>query len=94
MVKGSAPSATVMHPSLAILLALYSPGNIGGAVRPRILKLERTRRWAAERAAIKAEAKRAKESVDLIGIAQAITRLDALEAEIEAIEKTEPANRN
>ena len=82
------------HPSLALLLALCSPANIGGAVRPWILKLERKRRWAAERAAIKAEVKRAKETVDLIGIARAITRLDALEAEIEAIEKTEPANRN
>jgi hypothetical protein len=40
-----------------------------------------------------AEVKRAKETVDLIGIARAITRLDALEAEIEAVEKTEPANR-
>jgi hypothetical protein len=84
----------VVHPSLALLLALCSPANIVGAVRPWILKLERTRRWAVERAAIKAEVKRAKESVDLIGIAQAITRLDALEAEIEAVEKTEPANRN
>jgi hypothetical protein len=58
------------------------------------LKLERKRRWAAERAAIKAEGKRAKETVDLIGIARAITRLDALEAEIEAVEKTELANRS
>ena len=79
------------HPSLALLLALCSPANIGGAVRPWILKLERKRRWAPERAAIKAEVKRAKETVDSIGIARAITRL---EAEIEAIEKTEPANRN
>jgi hypothetical protein len=47
-----------------------------------------------ERAAIKADVKRAKETVDLIGIARAITRLDALEAEIEAVEKTEPTNRN
>ena len=82
------------HPSLALLLALCSPANIGGAVRPWILKLERKRRWAAERAAIKAEAKRAKETVDLIGIARAVTRLDALEAEIEAVEKTELANRS
>jgi len=91
--KASAPSATVMHPSLAILLALCSPANIGGAVRPWIVKLGRKRRWADQRAAIKAEVKGAKETVDLIGIARAITRLDALEAEIEAIEKTEPANR-
>jgi hypothetical protein len=30
----------------------------------------------------------------LIGIGHAITRLDALEAEIEAVEKTEPVDRN
>ena len=84
----------MIHPSLALLLALCSRADIGGTVRPRILKLERMRRWAAERAAIKAEVKRAKETFDLIGIARAITRLDALEAEIEAVEKTEPANRN
>ena len=83
-----------MHPSLALLLALCGRADIGGAVRPRILKLERMRRWAAERAAIKAEVKRAKETFDLICIARAITRLDALEAEIEEVEKTEPANRN
>ena len=88
------PRVDLIHPSLALLLALCSRTDIGGAVRPWILKLERTRRWAAERAAIKAEVKRAKETVDLIGIARAITRLDALEAEIEAVEKTEPANRN
>jgi hypothetical protein len=62
------------------LLAVCSRADIGGSVRPWILKLERTSRWAAERAAIKAEIKRAKETVDLIGIAQAFTRLDALEA--------------
>ena len=84
----------MIHPFLALLPALCCPANIGGALRPWILKLERTRRWAAERAAIQAEVKWAKETVDLIGIARAITRLDALEAEIEAIEKTESANRN
>jgi hypothetical protein len=94
MVGGQCLSATVTHPSLALLLAFCSRADIGGAVRPWIWKLERTRRWAAERAAIKAEVKRAKETADLIGIARAITRLDALEAEIEAVEKTEPANRN
>ena len=94
MVGGQCPSATVTHPSLALLLALCSRTDIGGAVRPRILKLERTRRWEAERAAVKAEVKRAKKTVDLLGIARAITRLDALEAEIEAVEKTEPANPN
>jgi hypothetical protein len=82
----------VIHHSLALLLAVCSRADIGGAVRPWISKLERTSRWAAERAAIKAEIKRAKETFDLIGLAQAFTRLDALEAEIEAVEKTEPAN--
>jgi hypothetical protein len=53
------------------------------------LKVERRRRWAADRAAIKAEVKRAKETVDLIGMARAITRLDVLETEIEAFQKTE-----
>jgi hypothetical protein len=84
----------VIHPSLALLLALYSRTDISGAVRPWVMKLERTRRWAAERTAIKAEVRRAKDTVDLIGIAHAITRLDALEVEIEAVEKTERANRN
>jgi hypothetical protein len=88
------PSATVMHPSLALLLAVCSRADIGGTVQPWILKLERTRRWAADRAAIKAEVKRAKETADLIGMARAITRLDMFEAEIEAVEKTESANRN
>jgi hypothetical protein len=92
--EASAVSMIAIHPSLALLLALCSRADVGGAVRPWILKLERTRRWAAERAAIKAEVKRAKKAADLIGIARAITRLDALEAEIEAVEKTEPANRN
>ena len=77
----------MIHPSLALLLALRSRADIGGAVQPRILKHERLRRWAAERAAIKVEVKRAQETFDLIGIARAITRLDVLEAEIEAVEK-------
>jgi hypothetical protein len=83
-----------MRPSLAftLLLALCSRTDIRGAAQPWILKLERTRRWAAERAAIKAEVKRAKKTADLIGMARAVTRLDALEAEIDAVEKTEPAN--
>jgi hypothetical protein len=55
-----------------------------GAVRAWISKLERAKRWVSERAAIKAEVTRAKETIDLLGMAKAITRLDALEAEIEA----------
>jgi hypothetical protein len=78
----------VIHPSVALLLALCGRADIGRAVRSRILRLERASRWAAERATIKAEVKRAKETVDLIGIARATTRLDALEAEIEPVEKT------
>jgi hypothetical protein len=92
--REASASAIVVHPSLALLLALCGRTDIGRAARPWILKLARTRRWAAERAAIKAEVKRAKETVDLIGIARAVTRLDALEAEIVAVEKTKPANRN
>jgi hypothetical protein len=49
---------------------------------------------AAERAAIQAEVARAKETVDLIRMARTVTRLDALEAEIEAVEKKGPANRH
>jgi hypothetical protein len=92
--EDTAPRTSVIYPSIALLLAVCSRADVGGTVRPWILKLERTRRWAADRAAIKAEVKRAQETVDLISIARAITRLDALEAEIEAVEKTEPANRN
>jgi hypothetical protein len=84
---------TMIHPSLALLLTLCSRTEIGAPVRPWITKLERARRWAAERAAIKAEVKQAKEKVDLIGIARATTRLDALEAEIKAVEKAKSVNR-
>jgi hypothetical protein len=40
-----------------------------------------------ERAAIKAEVTRAKETVDLLRMAEAIVRLDALDAEIDAAEE-------
>jgi hypothetical protein len=46
-----------------------------------------TKRWAIERAAIKAEVGQAKETVDLLRMAHAVTRLDALDAEIEAVKK-------
>ena len=49
---------------------------------------------AAERAAVQAEVARAKETVDLVRMARTVTRLDALEAEIEAVEKTDPATRH
>jgi hypothetical protein len=64
-------------------------GDLSGAVQPWILKLERAKTWASERAAIKAEVTRAKETVDLLRMAEATVRLDALEAEIEAVEKAE-----
>jgi hypothetical protein len=83
----------MMHPSLALLVALCSRSDTGGAVQPWLLKLERKKRWAAERAAIKAEVKRAKSTFDLIRMARAVTRLDALEAEIEATEKAESTKR-
>lgn len=83
----------MIHSSLALLVALCSRSDIGGAVRPWLLRLERKKRWAAERAAIKAEVRRAKQAFDLIRIARAVTRLDALEAEIEAAAKANLAKR-
>jgi hypothetical protein len=65
--------------SLGMFLALYSH-DVSGAAQSCLSKAERTRQWAAERAAIKAKVKRAKETVDLLRMAQAIIRLDALEA--------------
>jgi hypothetical protein len=86
--------ATMIHSSLAILFALVRRSDNGGAVRPWILELERKKQWAAKRAVIQAEVARAKETVDLIRMARAFTELDMLEAEIEAVEKTRPANRH
>ena len=83
----------MIHSSLAIFRALVRRSDIGAAVRSSILELERKKQWAAERAAIQAEVARAKETVDLIRMARAFTKLDALEAEIEAVEKRGPANR-
>ena len=82
------------HSSLAILLALVRRSDVSGAIRPWILRLERKKRWAAERAAIQAEVARAKETVDSIRMARTVTRLDTLEAEIEAVERTDPATRH
>ena len=45
--------------SLAMFLAVCRRGDLSGAVQPWILKLERAKRWASERAAIKAEVTRA-----------------------------------
>jgi hypothetical protein len=67
--------------------ALCCFGDISDAVRTWISKLQREKRWASERAAIKAEVTRAKETVDLLRMAEAIVRLDALDAEIDAAEE-------
>ena len=77
-----------------IEVAMQDAMDVGGAIRPWILRLERKKRWATERAAIQAEVARAKETVDLIRMARTVTRLDALEAEIEAVERTDPATRH
>lgn len=79
-----------MRFSLAtILCTICTNGNVGPGARLWLSKLERAKRWASERAAIKAEVNQAKETVDLLRIAHAITRLDALDAEIEAVKKAE-----
>ena len=67
--------------------ALYRFGDISKAVRTWISKIQREKRWASERAAVKAEVTRAKETVDLLRMAEAIVRLDALDAEIDAAEE-------
>jgi hypothetical protein len=80
----------MMRFSLAtILCTICTDGNVGPRARLWLSKLERAKRWASERAAIKAEVNQAKETVDLLRIAHAITRLDALDAEIEAVKKAE-----
>ena len=45
---------------------------------------EQTSRWASQEAAIKAEITEAKNVLDLMRMAQAIARLDALHTEMEA----------
>jgi hypothetical protein len=47
-------------------------------------KPEQTR-WASQKAAIKAEINEAKNTFDLLRMANAIVRLDALQAEMEAV---------
>ena len=81
----------MIHSSLAIFRALVRRSDIGGAVQPGIS--DRKKQWAAERAVIQAEVARANET-DLIRLARAFTKLDALEAEIEAVEKRALANRH
>ena len=60
-------------------------GDLSKAISQWISKAERAKRWASERAAIKAEVTQAKETVDLLRMARAIARLDALDAEIDAV---------
>ena len=54
-----------------------------------IPELEQTTRWASQEAAIKAEINEAKNTLDLIRMAHAIARLDALHSEMEATSKLE-----
>jgi hypothetical protein len=80
--------------SLRTFPALCRFGDVNEAARTWISKLERAKRWAFERAAIKAEVTRAKETVDLLRMAHAITRLDALDAEIDAVTESESGKRS
>jgi hypothetical protein len=65
---------------LSIFPALFRLGDLSKTIW-------QWKRWASERAAIKAEVTQAKETVDLLRMARAITRLDALDAEIEAVRR-------
>jgi len=56
---------------------------------PMIPRPEQARRWASQEAAIKAEINEAKNTLDLIRMAHAIARLDALHAEMEAASKAD-----
>lgn len=80
----------MIHFSLAtVLLTICPRGDAGRALRTWISKIERTKRWNAERATIKAEVTRAKQTFDLLRMARAVARLDALDAEIEAAQQAE-----
>ena len=56
-------------------------------------KPEQTSRWASQEAEIKAEINEAKNTLDLIRMAHAIARLDALHAEMEAASKSDGGDR-
>jgi hypothetical protein len=56
-----------------------------------IPKPEQTSRWASQEAAIKAEINEAKNTLELMRMATAIARLDALHTEMEAASKPEEA---
>jgi hypothetical protein len=62
---------------LSIFPALFRLGDLSQAIW-------QWKRWASERAAIKAEVTQAKQTADLLRMARAITRLDAFDAEIDA----------
>jgi hypothetical protein len=72
---------------LSIFPAFFRLGDLSKAISQWISKAEQAKRWASERAAIKAEVTQAKETVDLLRMAWAITRLDALDAEIDACQR-------
>ena len=73
--------------SLPTFPTLGRCGVVGVAVLTWISKLKRAHPWVSERAAIRTEFSRAKVTVDLLRMAQATIRLDALDAEIDAVEK-------
>jgi predicted transposase YbfD/YdcC len=56
-------------------------------------KLEQTSRWASQEAAIKVEINEAKKTLDLMRMAHAIARLDALHAEMEAASNSDDGHR-
>jgi hypothetical protein len=71
--------------SLSKFPTFFSLGDLSKAISQWISKAEQVKRWASERAAIKAEVTQAKENVDLLRMAWAITRLDGLDAEVDAV---------
>ena len=63
---------------LSIFPALFRLGDLSKAISQWVSKAEQAKRWASERAAIKAEVTQAKETVDLLrwpGQSHALTRL-------------------
>jgi hypothetical protein len=58
-----------------------------------IAKPEQTARWSSQEAAIKAEINEAKNTLDLVRMANAIARLDALHAEMEAASRSHDSHR-
>ena len=59
-----------------------------------IPRREQTSRWTSEEAAIKAEINEAKNALDLMRMAHAIARLDALHAEMEAASRSDDSHRS